>query len=120
MYVDAGELNKRIEIFRKPKLGPDGYLPEGAEPELVRRCWAKFSQTRGTELQRNNADLGEALARFLIRASHIPIDRKMFVRYRGIDHEILYVNSYRDNGEYLELWCEWLSEGVMRHASETA
>ena len=35
MYVNAGELNKRIEIFRKPEPEADGYLPAGAEPVPV-------------------------------------------------------------------------------------
>ena len=83
MYVNAGELNQRIMILRRPALEADGYLPEAAEPEVVHTCWAKFSQTSGTELAKANADVGEA--------------------------EILYINTYGDSGEYMELWCRWLS-----------
>lgn len=111
MYVNAGELNRRIEICRKPQPGPGGYLPEGAEPELVRRCWAKFTQTSGTEMVKANADFGEVKARFLVRYTRRSIDRKMFVRYRDSDYEILYINPYGDSREYLELWCEWLGPG---------
>lgn len=112
MYVNAGELDKRIDIYRKPELEEDGYLPENPQPLLVRSCWAKFSQTSGTELFKNNSDMGEAKVRFLIRYTAILIDRKMFVRYRGNDYEILYINGYGDGLEYLELWCKWESEGV--------
>lgn len=109
MYINAGELDKRIAIYRKPELEGDGYLPQEPDPVLVHTCWAKFSQTSGTELVRNNADLGEAKVRFLIRHTRKRIDRKMFVRYQGRDYEILYLNTYGDSGEYLEIWGEWLS-----------
>lgn len=109
MYVNAGELNQRIAILSKPALEADGYLPEEAEAEVVHTCYAKFSQTSGTELAKANADVGEAKARFLIRHTRREIDRKMFVRYRGREYEILYINTYGDSGEYTELWCRWLS-----------
>lgn len=112
MYVNAGELNKRISIFQKPALAGDGYQEDDAKPKLVRSCWAKFTQVSGTELFKANADVGEARVRFLIRYAAIPIDRKMFVRYLGNDYEILYINGYGDSLEYLELWCKWESEGV--------
>lgn len=120
MYVNAGSLDKRIRICRKPELAEDGYLPEDAGPQLVRSCWAQFSQTSGTELIRANADLGEARVRFLIRYAAVPVDRKMFVQYRGDDYEILYINAYGDSREYLELWCRRLTEGVRANVSETA
>lgn len=113
MYVNAGELNQRISIFRKPELEEDGYLPEKPEPVLVHTCWARFSQISGTEMVRNNADFGEVKVRFLIRHTRKILDRKMFVCYRGEDYEILYLNTYGDSGEYMEIWCRWMSnEGV--------
>ncbi len=107
MYVNAGELDKRIAIYRKGPLDPDGYGEP--DPELGRRCWAKFSRTSGREIVRANADFGEVKVRFLIRWTRKPIERKMFVRYKEIDYEIVYVNDYEDRREYLELWCEVLS-----------
>lgn len=109
MYVQAGELNKRIEILRRTeKTDQEGYLPE-APLELVHSCWAKFSQTSGTELVRANADFGEEKVRFLIRYTRKPIDRKMVVRYRGSIYEIQYINDYGDGHQYMELWCIWQS-----------
>ncbi len=107
MYVNAGELNKRISIYRKPELDADGYFPDDPEPVLVHTCWARFSQTSGTELAKANADMGEAKVRFLIRYTRREIDRKMFVRYRGLDYEIVYINGY-GGGEYMEIWCQWM------------
>lgn len=109
MYVNAGELNKRISIYKKPELDGDGYLPENPEPVLVHTCWAKFSQTSGTELVKSNADMSEVKVRFLIRWTSRPVDRKMIVRYKGLDYEIVYLNTYGDSGEYMEIWCKWLS-----------
>ena len=107
MYVNAGELNKRISIYRKPELDDDGYIPEGGQPALIHSCWAKFSQTSGTELAKANADVGEARVRFLIRRTRKDIHRKMSVRHKGLDYEIIYLNTYGDSGEYMELWCKW-------------
>lgn len=109
MDVNAGKLDKRISIYRKPELEGDGYLPKNPEPRLVRSCWAQYTQTSGTELVKANADVGEAKARFLIRYTRKEINRKMFVRYKGLDYEILYVNTYGDSGEYMEIWCKWES-----------
>lgn len=106
MYVNAGELDKRISIYRKPELAADGYLPDEAKPPLVHSCWAKFSQPSGRELVKANADVGESKARFLIRRPRKEIDRKMFVRYKGLDYEIVYINPYGDSGEWMEIWCK--------------
>lgn len=112
MDVNAGELDKRISIYRESELDGDGYLPEGAKPKWVHACWAKFTQTSGTELAKANADVGQARTRFLIRHTRKPIDRKMFVRYKGLDYEILYINTYGDSREWMEIWCKW--EGTRR------
>lgn len=111
MYINAGELNKRVSIYKKPELEEDGYLPENPEPVLVHTCWAKFSQTSGTEMVKNNADFGETKVRFLIRYTRKEINRKMYVLYREKQYEILYVNTYAygDGGEYMEIWCQRLS-----------
>lgn len=110
MYVNAGDLNKRISIYRKPELEGDGYLPDAPEPVLIHTCWARFSQTSGTELVKNNADFGETKVRFLIRYTRKEINRKMYVRYKKKDYEILYVNTYGDRGEYMEIWCKRMSQ----------
>lgn len=109
MYVNAGELSKRIEIIqREYTTGPGGY--EIATETVVRRAYARLSQVSGTEIIRAGADFGRVNVRFLVRASSIPIDRKMLVRYNGEDYEIQYINNYGDAGEYTEIWC--VKEGV--------
>ena len=117
MFVDAGALNKRIKIIRREGTekaeDPDGYPL--TEEVVVYSCWAKFSQTSGTEAMKANADFSDLKVRFLIRWPRAAIDRKMFVRYNGADYEIEYVNSYGDGRQYLELWARWI--GLKRRPS---
>lgn len=108
MEVNAGKLNKRIEIIQIEKeLDGDGY--ETVKETVVRRPWAQFSQTSGTELTKANADMSEVNVRFLIRWSSTPLSRKMVVRYAGDDYKIEYINGYGDSLEYVELWCRRLT-----------
>lgn len=111
MRVNAGELNKRIEIVRRVKeKNAAGY--ETTSDAVVHCCWAKFSQTSGTEMVRANSDFGQERVRFLIRYTPAPIDRKMLVLYRGTAYQIQYINDYGDSHEYIELWCVWESREV--------
>lgn len=106
MYVDAGELNKRIQIVRQEtEEDADGYPI--IKETVVHSCWAKFSQISGTEAVKANADFTDLKVRFLIRWPQVPIDRKMLIRYRGANYEIEYINGYGDSRQYLELWCRW-------------
>ena len=114
MEINAGELNQRIQILRRTETrNSAGYLTPPSDPEVVHSCWAKFSRTSGTEVLKAGADFGEVRVRFLIRFTRKPIDRKMFVRYRGKDYEIEYINDYGGGRQYLEIWCRWLSREGM-------
>lgn len=104
MIVNAGELDQRIEIYQKGELDQDGYGEP--EPLLIHSCWAKFTETSGRELIQANADFGEVKVRFLIRWTSKPLERKMFVRCKGLDYEIVYINRRGTRREWLEIWCE--------------
>lgn len=105
MHVDAGRLDKRVELLRRSDAADaDGYAA-AAEPEVVRSCWAQYSQTSGTEIVRAGGEFGEAKVRFLIRACPEALDRRLTVRYAGEEYEIDYVNTYGDERKYIELWC---------------
>lgn len=108
MHVDAGRLNKRIELVRRVAISDaEGYRDEAKSgEEVVRSCWAQYSQTSGTELVKSGALWGEAKVRFLVRAHPDFLDRRLFVRYDGEDYDIQYLNTYGDGGQYIELWCE--------------
>lgn len=104
MTVDAGALRHRIQIIRRTETqDADGY--SSVAETVVRSCWARVSRTSGTEAVRANADMAEIKIRFLIRYA-AGLDRKMFVRYAGMDYEIVYLNDYEDRHQYIELWCQ--------------
>lgn len=106
--VQAGELNRRITIFREAETtDADGYGT--AERRTVRSCWAKVTKVSGTELVKANADFGQEKVRFLIRYPGAGvIDRKMLVHYEDRDYEIEYLNDYGGR-QYLEIWGTWQS-----------
>lgn len=107
MHIDAGALSKRITFIRRvPTVDADGYESAEGGEKIVRECYAKFSQTSGTELIRAGAELGEAKVRFLTRYYPELCDRRLVIRYAGADYDILYVNTYGDEGKYMEFWCE--------------
>lgn len=107
MYVDPGDLNKKIQIIRI--FDGEDYDDEGhpiVSEEIVRECWAKVSNTSGTELVRAGSELADAKKRFLVRYTPVEINPAMVVRYAGIDHNIQYINPYGDNREYMEIWTD--------------
>lgn len=108
MHIDAGALSKRILFLRQvSKTDADGYDTVGKpDDEPVRECWAKVSQTSGTELIRAGAEFGEAKVRFVTRFYPELQDRRLVIRYNDADYDIVYINGYGDEGKYLEFWCE--------------
>lgn len=111
MYVNPGELDKRIQIILNKNAGINANgFPQDSE-KIVRTCWAKVTNTSGSEIIKANSEFSDAKKRFLIRYTDIEINTDMIVRYKGRDHDIKYVNPYEDNKEYLEIWTE-ISERV--------
>ena len=105
--IQAGELRHRIRILQRSDVTDGEGFPTG-EPVEIYKCWAKVTLTSGTELIRANADFGQIKARFLIRWTGVPIDRKMVVESGGKEWQIEYVNDYAGR-QYLELWGVWES-----------
>lgn len=102
MRVDAGELDKKITIVRVIKTqDADGYWT--STDEVVRQPWAKFSRQSGREIPQAEADYSDVTVRFLIRASKMPLSRKMVVIYSGERYEIKYLNDYGDQHEFVEI-----------------
>ena len=106
MNVNPGELNKRIQIIRFTESRNANGFPTGKTGTVVRTCWAKFSTRSGTEILRSGSEISEAKQRFLVRDNGVEIVPHMVVRYGGEDYNIVYVNTYGDNREYLEIWTE--------------
>lgn len=114
MNVDAGALDKLIEIVEFTPTYDGANYETGHAERLVRRCWAQFSRQSGTESLRAGADLSLVKARFLVRAG-ADITRLMNIRYNGELYNILYVNQYADRGGYTEIITELKALGGKKY-----
>lgn len=103
MNVNPGELDKKIQIIQKTEQQDEDGFPVLSDI-VVRRCWARYSNTSGNEIIKAGTEFASAKARFLVRYSPISINEDMFVRYRGKDYNIEYINPYGDSKEYMEIW----------------
>ena len=107
MYVDPGDLNKKIQIIRiKTGKHYDSKGHPVTDEEIIRECWAKVTSTTGTELIRAGVELSDGRRRFLVRWTPDPITAAMVVRYAGDDYNIEYVNQYGDDRRYVEIWTD--------------
>lgn len=112
MYVNPGELDKKIQIVQFISSGTNSNgFPIPPTEKIIRKCWAKVSNTSGSEIIKANSEFADAKKRFLIRFTETEINTDMIVRYKGKDHDIKYVNPYGDSKEYTEIWTD-LSERV--------
>lgn len=105
MNVNPGELNRKIQIVQKKEIqdqDEDGFPI--LKDEVVRTCWARYSNTSGSEILKAGTEFSSAKARFLVRYSPTEINTDMFVRYMGKDYNIEYINPYGDSKEYMEIW----------------
>lgn len=103
MNINPGELDKKIQIIRKKEEINENGFPVLTD-KVVRRCFARYTTTSGSEMIKAGTEFSKAKARFLVRYSLIPVDTDMIVRYAGQDYNIEYVNPYGDNREYMEIW----------------
>lgn len=112
MYVNPGELNKKIEIIQTVSEGiNENGFPLPPIEKVIRKCFAKVTNTSGSEILKANSEFSDAKKRFLIRYTDTELNTDMIIRYKGKDHDIKYVNPYEDSKEYLEIWTE-VSERV--------
>lgn len=105
MDINPGKLDKKIQIV-KDVSAEDSEGFDTLTEVVVRSCYACVSNTSGTELIRANAEFAEVKKRFLVRASKKEINTDMFVRYHGKRYNIVYINNYADDNEYLEIWTD--------------
>lgn len=112
MYVNPGELNKRISIvlITEGDETDENCIPVKRE-KLIRECDAKVTNTSGSEVRKLNSEFSETSKRFLVRWSPAKINTDMTVQYGGKDYDITYVNPYNDGREYVEILTK-LSERV--------
>lgn len=106
MYVNPGELNKRIEILTVSKKDSDGFRT--GEPTVKERRWAKYSRKTSDKetTGAGAAPVTSATTRFLIRYTDTVIDKNMKIRYNGKYYDIQDVNDIQDRHEYIEIICK--------------
>ena len=103
MNINPGELNKKIQIIQKKETqDEDGF--SALTDVVVRTCWARYTNTSGSEIIKAGTEFSCAKTRFLVRYSPVSINEDMFVRYNGRDYNIEYINPYGDSREYIEIW----------------
>lgn len=103
MYVNPGELKKRIEIVTDSgKKNENGF---SVGEETVHKCAAKYTRQTGTEKEGAGADVNKANVRFLIRYTKKKLSHKMQVIYAGKRYNIHDINDIGDEHRYLELFC---------------
>ena len=103
MNINPGELNKKIQIIKRLEKQDESGFPILAD-EVVRTCYARYSNTSGSEILKAGSEFSSAKSRFLVRYGQEKITTDMVVRYNGKDHNIEYINPYGDSREYLEIW----------------
>lgn len=102
--MDAGQLDRRVEIYQQGS--KDDYAAPA--PVLVRRCWAKILRSTGKETPEDDSDKSEVSITFRVRRSPVMLDRKMFLRYKGFDYEITYIDDVTSDG-YLDIYCNLIT-----------
>ena len=101
MYVDAGELNKRISFVSiSGTKDVEGFRRENRE--TVYTCWAQFRQLSGKEVAERDGDYGIVEATFLIRY-HAGLSRKLVLVYNNHDWDIEYIDAYDGGREWLKI-----------------
>ena len=105
MNVNPGELNKSIVIKKITFTTNENGVPIKSYT-TIRTTKASFNRTSGTELLKSGTSLADVKARFLVRHTSTVIDTSMIVNYDGNEYNIVYINEYKDNKEYVEIWCE--------------
>lgn len=112
MYVNPGELNKKIAILKMSSESDDDGFPTG-KPVIIRRCYAKYSR-KTADKEVEGADVEpemKAVTRFLIRYTSAVIRTNMKVQYRNRLYDIEDINDIGDRHEYIELYCK---EGAVK------
>lgn len=103
MNINPGELNKKIKFVTLTSgMDEDGYPIEGET--IHRECWAKVTNTSGTELIKAGAEFSEVKTRFLVRYTKTALNDKMTIVFGGDYYDIKYMNDYEFSHEYVEIF----------------
>lgn len=105
MVVNPGTLNKRIQICKDTRTQNNNGFYEENEA-IIRECWAKISNSSGTESIKSGTDLSVVKSRFFIRYHRTisDIQTGWYIRYKDNIYDIEFINDYEEAHEYLEIW----------------
>lgn len=106
MNINIGELNKRIKIISVTSTKDDDGFPKDKIETVFHECWAKITQTSGTELIKANAEMTDVKTRFLIRYTPKLINEDMQILFQGRYYDIVYVNNYEFSNEFIEIFTD--------------
>lgn len=104
MYVNPGELNKKIRIMETSSQKNENGFPIGEKQ--VHKCYAKYTRKTGTQKNEADAEINEASVRFLIRYTKKKLHKNMWVVYADKRYDIQDVNDIGDEHRYIELFCK--------------
>jgi len=102
MRVDAGVLNKRI-VISETEIAKDSDGIKTETLKTIHSCWAKVSNTSGTEATKTGATFADLNTRFMIRYTDKQIHPKHVIVFAGNRYNIEYVNNYGYSNEYIEI-----------------
>lgn len=104
MYVNPGELKKKIQIVADSgEKDADGF-PVGEK--VIHECRAKYTRKTGTEQDGAGTEINNAYVRFLIRYTKKALHKNMLVLYAGKRYDILDINDICDEHRYIEIFCK--------------
>lgn len=102
IVADAGEFNRKIEIYRETiTTDSDGFMVKSRE--VILSPYAKVKTTKGFTLISNGSDFEKAYTNFTIRFPKTTIDRKMLIAYKGKTYTIEYLNNIDEASVLLEI-----------------
>ena len=104
MYVNPGELRKKIQIVADSGEKDEDGFPVG--DKIVHKCSAKYSRKTGTEKDGAGAEINEVAVRFLIRYTKKALHKNMKVLYAGKRYDIQDINDIQDEHRYMEIFCK--------------
>ena len=100
--INPGDYNKRITIYKVTE-GEDKDGFKVRTEVVVLSPNAKVKTTKGFTLITSNTDFEKAYTNFTIRFPKTEITRDMFIRYKGKEYTIEYLNNIDEADVELEI-----------------
>lgn len=102
MTILVNRLDKRVAVYKPGKsLG----MGDSEPPTKVCDTWAAIEPLRGNEFFASFAEQAQVTTRIRIRY-RTDVERTMFVQYKGVDYEIMYIIHPSTARKELQLMCK--------------